>query len=112
MIGKSVDLQYSSLCSHKRLDINNVADITRYLYSLDRTTLLKLGLVLGLDYNRLRAMMDTPTFLQDMLAGWLQKVDRVPEVGVPTWRGLAEALRDQIVAQNGVANEIERNNQK
>ena len=47
-----------------------------------------------------------------MLAGWLQKVDRVPEVGVPTWRGLAEALRDQIVGQNGVADAIEQNNQQ
>ena len=54
--------------------------------------------------------MDTPTFLQDMLTGWLQRVDRVPDIGVPTWRGLAEALRDETVGQNGVADEIEKNN--
>ena len=106
MIGKSVDLQYSSLCSHKRLDINN---ITRYLHPLDKTAVFNLGIVLGLDYNRLKAMMDIPTFLQDMLAGWLQKVDRVLEIGVPTWRRLAEALEDPRVGQKGIAREIEQN---
>ena len=57
-------------------------------------------------------MMDSQTFLQDMLAGWLQRVDRVLEIGVPTWRGLAEALRDPRVGQNGVASKIEQNSQQ
>ena len=54
-------------------------------------------------------MMDAPTFLQDMLDGWLQKMDRVLEIGVPTWRRLAEALEDPRVGQNGLAREIEQN---
>ena len=36
---------------------------------LDRTAMINLGL--GLDYNWLKGMMDTPTFLQDMLANWV-----------------------------------------
>ena len=89
-----------------------MADITHYLHSLDRTAVINLGLVLGLEYHRLRAMMDTPTFLQDMLAGWLQRVDRVLMTGVPTWKRLVEALRDPRVGQNGLAHEIEQNNQQ
>ena len=54
-------------------------------------------------------MMDGPTFLQDMLAVWLQKADQVLKKGVPTWRRLAEALKDPRVGQNGLADEIEQN---
>ena len=91
------------------VDINDLADITSYLHSLDRTAVFNLGLVLGLDYNRLKAMMDTPIFLQEMLAGWLQRVDQVLKKGVPTWRRLAEALKDPRVGQIGLACEIESN---
>ena len=53
--------------------IKSLADITQYLYTLDKTAVFNLGLVLGLDYNHLKSMIDSPTFLEDMLAGWLQK---------------------------------------
>lgn len=105
-------LQYSTLCSHIHVDRDNVADITHYLHQLDRTAVFNLGLVLGLDYHRLRPMMDTPTFLHDMLARWLQRVDRVLMTGVPTWGRLVEALKDPRVGQNGLANEIEQDNQQ
>ena len=101
-------LQYSTLCSHIHVDIDNVADIIHYLHQLDRTAVFNLGLVLGLDYHRLRPMMDTPTFLHDMLARWLQRVDQVLMAGVPTWRRLVEALKDPRVGQNGLAHEIEQ----
>ena len=52
--------------------------------------------------------MDSPDFLADMLAEWLQPVDQVQEIGVPTWRRLVEALRDPRVGQNGIASYIER----
>ena len=110
MIGKSVDLK---LCSHIiRVDINNLADITRYLHPLDRTAVFNLGLVLGLGYERLRAMMDGRTFLEDMLAVWLQRVDQVLRTGVPTWRKLVEALKDPRVGQNGLARNIEQDEQQ
>ena len=72
--------------------------------------MFNLGLVLGLDYNHLKCMTDTPTFLQDMLAGWLQKVDYVVRAGVPTWRKLVQALKDPRVHQIGVASDIEQAN--
>ena len=46
--------------------------------------------------------------LQDMLAGWLQQVDQVLSTGVPTWKRLVEALKDQTVGQNGLAIKTEK----
>ena len=69
-----------------------------------------LGLVLGLSYNRLKSIKDSPTFLEDMLAAWLQKVDYVVRAGVPTWRKLVQALKDPRVGQIGVASDIEQAN--
>ena len=69
--------------------------------------MFNLGLVLGLYYNRLKTMMESKTFLQDMLAGWLEKVDQVLQTGVPTWKRLVEALKDPRVGQNGLASKIE-----
>ena len=55
----------------------DLAEITSYLHPLGKTTVFKLGLVMGLDYNRLKPLIDSPDFLEDMLAGWLEKVDQV-----------------------------------
>ena len=86
-------------------------DITSYLHELDRTAVCNLGLVLGLHYKRLQDMMDSPAFLQDMLAAWLQMVDKVQRAGIPSWNRLAEALRDPRVGQNGIATKIEHDKQ-
>ena len=91
--------------------IETLANITSYLYPLDKKTVFNLGLVLGLDYNRLKAIMDTSSFLEDMLAGWLQQVDQVPSTGVPTWNRLMEALKDKRVGQNRLAITIEEEKQ-
>ena len=93
---------------HAPLGIDTLADITSYLHPLEKTAIFNLGLVLGLDYNRLKALMDTPSFLQDMLAGWLQAVDHVLRTGVPTWKRLVEALADPRVGQTGLASKIEK----
>ena len=55
--------------------------------------------------------MDSPNFLQDMLAGWLQRVDWVLKAGVPTWTTLVKTLKDPRVGQNGLANKIEQDKQ-
>ena len=88
--------------------IEDLPDITSYLYPLDKTAVVNLGLVLGLDYHRLKVMMDSPNFLHDMLAGWLQRVDLVLMTGVPTWKRLVEALKAARVGQNGLAMKIEQ----
>jgi len=86
----------------------DLAEITSYIHPLGKTTVFKLGLVMGLDYNQLKPLIDSPDFLEDMLAGWLEKVDQVQKTGVPTWKRLVEALRDPRVGQNGTANIIEQ----
>ena len=70
--------------------------------------MFNLGLVLSLNYNRLKSMMDSQTFLQDTPAGWLEKVDQVLQTGTPTWKRLVEALKDPRVGQNGLAAKIEQ----
>lgn len=97
---------------HAPLGMDTLADITSYLHQLDKTAIFNLGLVLGLEYNRLKAMTDSPSFLQDMLAGWLQRVDHVLRTGFPTWTRLVEALRDPRVGQNGFATKIEQDKLK
>jgi len=52
-------------------------------------------------------MEDSKTFLDDMVAAWLQKVDQVQKKGAPSWRRLVEALRDRTVGQNGIAKKIQ-----
>ena len=91
--------------------IETLAEISSYLHPLDKKTVFNLGLVLGLDYHRLKDIMDSSSFLQDMLAGWLLQMDQVLRTGVPTWKRLVEALKDQTVGQNGLAIKIEENKQ-
>ena len=80
-------------------------EITDYLFELDMVTIYHLGLVLGLSHHRMNEMKDSLTFLDDMIAAWLQKVD---QVGIPTWENLVKALRHKRVGQTGIASEIEK----
>ena len=96
---------------HIHSGIQDLADITSYLHPLGRTAVFNLGLVLGLDYNRLKSSIDSPDFLADMLAGWLHRVDQVQKAGAPTWSRLVKALRDPRVGHNGIASNIEQDKQ-
>ena len=80
-------------------------EITDYLFELDKTNIYHLGLVLGLSHHQVKEMKDSETFLDDMIAAWLQKVD---QVGIPTWQKLVKALRHKRVGQTGIANKIEK----
>ena len=80
-------------------------EITDYLFELDKTHIYHLGLVLGLNHHRVKRMKDSETFLDDMIAAWLQKVDQVE---APTWQRLVKALRHKRVGQTGIASEIEK----
>ena len=76
---------------------------------LDKTHLLNLGVVLGLSYQKLKGLQDSPTFQNDLVAGWILKQDYVLTEGLlPTWRNLVIALRDKRVGQMGLANDIAR----
>ena len=81
--------------------------MTGYLFGLDKTGIFNLGLVLGLSSHRLKAMVDSVTFLDDMIVAWLRKVDQVQKRGVPTWQRLVEALRHRRVGQTAIAHVIE-----
>ena len=84
-----------------------MVDIMGYLHTLDKHQLNHLGMVLGLSRHRLKGMLDTPTFLDDMISSWLQQADQVAtKSGVPTWRSLVKALRHQLLGQNGIASQI------
>ena len=80
-------------------------EITDYLFELDKTHIYHLGLVLGLSHHQVKEMEGSKRFLDDMIAAWLKKVDRV---GVPTWQRLVEALKHRRVGQTGIASEIEK----
>ena len=80
-------------------------EITDYLFGLDKTHIYHLGVVLGLSQERVKEMKDSETFLDDMITVWLQKVD---QVGVPTWQRLVKALRHKRVGQTDMASEIEK----
>ena len=65
--------------------IETLAEITSYLHPLDKATVFNLGLILGLDYNRLKTMTDSPSFLEDVHASWVATADdQVLSTGVPT----------------------------
>ena len=82
-------------------------EITAYLFRLDKTHIYHLGLVLGLSQHRVKGMKDSETFLDDMIAAWLQKVDQVQKMGAPTWQRLVEALKHDRVGHTGIASKIE-----
>ena len=63
-------------------------------------------MVLGLDHSKLKANMNSPTFLYDVIHAWLQKEDHVEEKGEPSWTTLVKALKQRRVGQTGVANRI------
>ena len=73
---------------------------------MDKTHIYRLALVLGLSEHRAESMKESATFLNDVVAAWLQKTDQVMTRGVPTWRQLVEALKDKTVGQNGIASTI------
>ena len=87
-------------------DDEDHTEITNYLTTLDKNNIYKLALVLGLSEHRAKSMINSGTFLDDVVVAWLQKTDQVMKRGVPTWRQLVEALKDKTVGQNGVASTI------
>ena len=91
-------------------DMKDFTDITKYFRGLvEKAAVCNLGLELGIHYNRLKTMMDSPMFLQDVLAAWLKQVDQVQQRGAPTWKRLVTSLRR--IGQNGIATNIEHDKQ-
>ena len=83
-----------------------MVDIMDYLTDLGKNEILKLGLVLGLSYGKLKASINSDVFLIDVIAAWLRKEDYVKKKGEPSWTTLVNALKHSTVKQEGIANRI------
>ena len=85
----------------------HLTDVSDYLLDLQKQQMHQLGLVLGLNHIKLKAMMHaTTTFREDVIAAWLRMEDYVKERGEPSWSVLIRALEHRRVGQNGIANKI------
>ena len=87
--------------------IDDHYEVTSYLLDIGQADIYNLGLALGLNQPRVKKMKDSETFMDDVIAAWLQKEDQVTRRGVPTWETLVKALRDRRVNQTGLAKKIE-----
>ena len=85
--------------------MEQVKDINSYLHVLQKSQMIRLGLVLGLNYDKLKGKMDSPLFHEEVIAAWLWKEDYVTKNAkrMPTWANLVAALKDNTVQENGVA---------
>ena len=84
----------------------DLLDITDYLLNMEKNHVYHLGLVMGLTQPKLKTMMESATFLDDVVAAWLRKEDSVKEKGEPSWTVLIRALRHRRVSQTGIADGI------
>ena len=86
----------------------DLIDITDYLLPLEKTHIYNLGLVLGISQHKTKAMMDSTTFLDDVIAAWLRREDQVKKKGEPSWTVLVRALEHPRVGQCGISQKIRR----
>ena len=61
---------------------------------------------MGLTQSKLKTMMKSATFLDDVVAAWLRKEDSVKKMGEPTWTVLINALKHRRVSQTEIADNI------
>ena len=76
---------------------------------MEKSHIYNLGLVLGLRQTKTKALMNSPTFLDDVITAWLRKEDQVTEKGEPSWTVLVNALKHRRVGQTGIAKTIANN---
>ena len=89
-------------------DEEDLIDITDYLLPLEKTHIYNLGLVLGISQHKTKAMMDSTTFLDDVIAAWLRREDQVNKKGEPSWTVLIRALEHPRVRQCGISQKIRK----
>lgn len=84
---------------------------------IDVTKWFHLGLALGLKPATLKKIKiknreNVDDCKVDMLLGWLQKVDNVPQKGHPSWRTLVVALRGPLAHYPHIADNIAKKHLK
>ena len=67
-----------------------------------------LGLAFGLSQGKVKRMRESETFTDDVVAAWLRREDHVEKKGMPTWRTLMKALRHPRIRQDGLADDISK----
>ena len=100
----------------KRLDCHfltvtesDIFEIIGYLDEVASTNFYHLGLCLGLRHSSIKDMMHSETYQADMIAAWLRREGDVHKrSGIPTWRSLVKALKNNQVGQKGIARKISR----
>ena len=78
-------------------------EIMSFLHSLNDKNIYDLGIALGISHQRLTDANKGASFLGNVILDWLNRVDKV---GRPSWRSLVSALKDPMVKQTGIANNI------
>ena len=86
----------------------DLVDITNYLLPLEKTHIYNLGLVLGISQRKTKAMMDSSTFLDDVITAWLRREDQVKKKGEPSWTVLVKALEHPRVGQCGISQNVRK----
>ena len=88
---------------------SDIFEITGYLSDLDGTNFYHLGLCLGLRHSSIKDMLRSDTYRADVIAAWLRMEGDVHKrSGIPTWRSLVKALKNNQVGQKGIARKISR----
>jgi len=84
-------------------------EVTEYLIDMEKTAVYNLGLVLGLSQHKLKANIDSKSFLDDVISAWLRREDQVIKRGEPSWTVLISALMHRRVGQTGIAIKVAKN---
>ena len=86
----------------------DLLDVTNYLLPLEKIHIYHLGVALGLSQHKTKAMMESSTFLDDVIAAWLRREDQVKKMGEPSWTVLVTALEHDRVGQCGISHNIRK----
>ena len=86
----------------------DLTDITDYLLPLEKIYIYNLGLVLGISRHKAKKMMNSDTFLDDVIAAWLRREDQVKKKGEPSWTVLVRALEHPRVGHFGISQIIRK----
>ena len=86
----------------------DLLDITDYLLPLEKMHIYNLGLVLGISQRKTKGMMDSSTFLDDIITAWLRREDQVNKKGEPSWTVLVRALEHPRVGHCGISQKIRK----
>ena len=86
----------------------DLTDITDYLLPLEKIHIYNLGLVLGISQRKAKTIMNSDTFVDDVIAAWLRREDQVKKKGEPSWTVLVRALEHPRVGQCGISQIIRK----